>query len=266
MKLRRLKGIPAEALVRSTSRLAEKSWKQPQLPAGRERAATSANAIYRRLRRDIVSMQRKPGDAISEKDIAQAHGVSRTPVREALLRLADEELVEIFPQSGTFVSRIPIRALPEAILVRSALEEKTARLAAERAGAREVEALYALIERQRQMVAQGDRDRFHEADEAFHAEIAGIAGHPRIWHLVQQVKVQVDRFRRLTLPVPGRMARALEEHGAVAAAVEARDPDRAAASMAAHLDRLRASIGDIRDLNPEYFVDIEGAPPHASSA
>ena len=73
--------------------------------------------------------------------------------------------------------------------------------------------------------------------------------------LIQQVKIQVDRYRRLTLPVPGRMARVLQEHTAIVKAIEARDPARAAAAMAAHLDGLSASIADVRDLNPEYFVE-----------
>ena len=227
----------------------------PGALAGRGRTNTVANLIYRSLRDEIVSMARKPGSPVSEKEIALAHRVSRTPVREALLRLAGEQLVEIFPQSGTFVARIPVGALPEAILVRKALEETTALLAAERASRDQIAELHKTIERQRRMQAKSDRARFHEADEAFHAAIADAAGHPGIWHLVREVKMQVDRYRRLTLPLPGRMSRVLQEHGAIVAAIEAHDPKRAAASMSKHLDGLRASIGDIRDLNPEYFVD-----------
>ena len=232
----------------------------PARPGGRPRAGNTAHLIYREVREDIVSMRRKPGEPIVEREIALARGVSRTPVREALLRLADEDLVEIFPQSGTFVARIPIRALPEAILMRTALEQTTARLAAERADAAQFAHLHELIARQRRIVARGDRERFHEADEAFHAAIADAAGHPGVWRFIEQVKIQVDRYRRLTLPVPGRMRRVLDEHAAIVAAVETHDGTAAAAAMAAHLENLRASIGDVRDLNPDYFVD--GALPH----
>jgi GntR family transcriptional regulator, rspAB operon transcriptional repressor len=228
------------------------------------RADTAAKLLYRGLKAEIVSMRRKPGESIVEREIAARFGVSRTPVREAILRLADEALVDIFPQSGTFVAKIPLAALPEAILVRSALEQLTARLAAEAASAEQVTELHELIERQRRMQKAGNRDRFHEADEAFHAVIAQAAGHPGIWTLIQQVKIQVDRYRRLTLPVPGRMLRVLQEHAAIVRAIEARDPPRAAAAMAAHLDGLRASIADVRDLNPQYFID--GARPAPSRA
>ena len=91
-------------------------------PTASARSHTAANLIYRTLRDDIVAMRMTPGEPINEKAVALKHGMSRTPVREALLRLAGEHLVEIFPQSGTFVTRIPMAALPEAILVRKALE------------------------------------------------------------------------------------------------------------------------------------------------
>ena len=228
-------------------------------PGPRPRAGNTAHLVHRELRDDIVSMRRKPGEPIVEREIALAHGVSRTPVREALLRLAGEELVDIFPQSGTFVARIPVAALPEAILMRTALEQTTARLAAERADASNLARLRELIERQRRVEARGDGNRFHDADEAFHAAIAEAAGHPGIWRFIEQVKIQVDRYRRLTLPVLGRMRRVLKEHAAIVAAIEAHDAPGAAAAMAAHLEALRASIGDVRDLNPDYFVD--GAAP-----
>jgi len=238
---------------------------QPARTTGRGRANTAAHLIYRELREDIVSMRRAPGQPIVEKEIAVARGVSRTPVREALLRLADEALIEIFPQSGTFVARIPVGALPEAILIRKALEETSARLAAEQAQARDIARLHALMKRQRQVEGRGDREGFHQADEAFHAAIAEAAGHPGIWRFVEQVKIQIDRYRRLTLPVPGRMRRVLGEHAAIVSAIEAHDPARAAAAMTAHLDGLAASIADVRDLNPDYFVD-GGAPAKILSA
>ena len=83
--------------------------------------------------------------------------------------------------------------------------------------------------------------------------MAELAGYPGIWALVQQVKVQVDRYRRLTLPQEGRMQRIIEEHQAILDAVAAREPDRAAALMNAHLGALITSLEDIRHVNPDYF-------------
>jgi GntR family transcriptional regulator, rspAB operon transcriptional repressor len=236
------------AIERAASR------RPPRRPPGRARVAS---AIYAGLRDELVSMVRRPGEPIVEKEIAAAHGVSRTPVREAVLRLADEGLIDIFPQSGTFVSRIPLGALPEAMVIRRTLEETSARLAAERAGPAQIAEIEAVLKRQREVSARGDQDAFHHADEAFHAAIADAAGLPMLWSLVQQVKVQVDRVRRLTLPQKGRMPLLIREHSAVAAAIKRRDPDEAALRMGLHLDRLLRELEDLRHLNPDFFIPAE---------
>jgi DNA-binding GntR family transcriptional regulator len=219
----------------------------------RPRGATASARIYSELRSQLVSLQRRPGEAISEAEIALSYGVSRTPVREAILKLSDEGLLEIFPQSGIFVSRIPMAALPEAIIVRKALEETTARLAAEHATSSQILGLHAVLERQREANAANDRDAFHHADESFHATIADVAGHPGIWRLIQQVKIHVDRYRRLTLPQQGRIARAIREHEAILDAIEAHDPARARIAMQTHLERLLGDISATQSINPEFF-------------
>jgi DNA-binding GntR family transcriptional regulator len=219
----------------------------------RPRSATAAARIYQLLRGELISLQRKPGDAISEAEIALANGVSRTPVREAILKLADDGLVDIFPQSGICVSRIPMAALPEAILVRKALEETTARLAAERATSSQVMALHAIVERQREANVASDNEAFHQADELFHATVAEVARHPGIWTLIQQVKIHVDRYRRLTLPQEGRIARAIGEHEAILEGIESRDAARARSAMEAHLERLLRDISATQNINPDFF-------------
>lgn len=209
--------------------------------------------IYQALRREIVSLHRKPGDPISEKALSAQFGVSRTPIREAILRLATEQLVEIAPQSGTFVARIRLPALKEAMIIRRALEEVTVRAAAERATRSQIALLDANIERQREAAEADDRDAFHDADELFHGGIAETAGYPGIWTTVQQVKVQVDRYRHLTLPQPGRMIRLVDEHAAIVEGIRNHDADAAVAALDLHLDRLRDGLEEFPGLNPSYF-------------
>ena len=229
--------------------------------SGRPRAATAASRIYSDLRGELVSLQRRPGEVISEAQIALSYGVSRTPVREAILKLSDEGLLEIYPQSGTyvarisahFVSRIPVAALPEAIIIRKALEETTARLAAERATSSQILALQSILERQREASAARDSDTFHQADEMFHATVADVAGYPGIWKYIQQVKVHVDRYRRLTLPQRGRIAKVIIEHEAVLTAIEAHDAEGARRAMEIHLESLLENISATQHINPEYF-------------
>jgi DNA-binding GntR family transcriptional regulator len=220
---------------------------------GRPRTATAASKIYSDLRAELVSLQRRPGEVISEAEIALSYGVSRTPVREAILKLSDEGLLEIFPQSGIFVSRIPIAALPEAIIIRKALEATTAQLAAERATASQILSLHSILERQREANVAKDRDTFHRADETFHATISEVAGYPGIWTWIQQVKVHVDRYRRLTLPQQGRIPRVIVEHEAILRAIEAHDALGARAAMEFHLERLLDNISATQSINPEFF-------------
>ena len=231
----------------------------PSLPplgrgGGRFVAPTAADVVHRRLRDEILAMHRAPGTPIAEKDIAASHGVSRTPVREALLRLAEERLVEITPKSGTRVSLIPITVLADAMCAREALEIMLVRMAAARARPSAVTAMRAIVEHQRECIASGDADAFHEADEALHLAIAEAAAHPGIWAMVLQIKVQLDRVRHLTLPRPGRIEQVIGEHEMILDAVAAHDADRAGRAMQAHIESLKEALGEIRNANPDYFV------------
>jgi len=234
--------------------------RRPALP-GRiaTRARTASAIIHDELRDEIVSLARKPGEAISEKEIAARYGVSRTPVREALLKLGEEQLVESFPQSGTFVARIPVDELGEAILVRASLEKTVAELVAERRSPMDLLRLEATLTAQDQAAASADRAAFHEGDEAFHRAIATAAGYPNIYRLVQQVKHQIDRFRRLTLPAPGRMPRVIAEHRAVLEAIAAADPAKARTAMEAHLVAL-SGYADLQYIDPHYLVRAAPKP------
>ncbi|WP_428375156.1 GntR family transcriptional regulator [Lichenicoccus sp.] len=209
--------------------------------------------IYRDLREEIVSLVRTPGEPLIEMQVAKAHGVSRTPAREAIQRLADEGLIDIFPQSGTFIARIPAAELPEAIAIRCALEEATVRVAALRISEADLAALRAQLALQAAREAAGDKEGFHRADEAFHAMLAAIAGQPRFWTVAQQVKTQVDRFRRLTLPVAGRMGSVVAEHAVIVDRLASRDQDAAAAAIGAHLGTLLGIIEAARLAQPEMF-------------
>ncbi len=205
-------------------------------------------------------MRLRPGDPISESRVAAEHGVSRTPVREAILRLAKEKLVEIVPKSGTFVGRIPVSSLVEAIVARRALEVLNTKRAVELATPDRVTEFRAMLDRQRQIAAGGDLERFHRADEDFHASIAEAAGYPGIWDLIQQIKLQVDRYRQLTLPLEGRMDLIVAEHGDIVDAMESGDPDAAGQAMETHLDKLQLDIQVFQEMWPDYFIhdsDIE---------
>jgi DNA-binding GntR family transcriptional regulator len=208
------------------------------------------------LQDEIVRLQLKPLDTLNEKQLGQRFGVSRTPVREALLRLADEGLVEIYPQSGTFVSRIPRRALYEAILIRKALEVTTVSLAivAMKDGSR----LRSLEDNQSALIEAaeaGDIPLFHRIDTEFHQLIADIAGYPGIWTVIAQVKVHIDRYRFITLPRTGRLDIVIAEHAAIIDGIRVRDDGAAVLAMSQHIGRMTEELDDIGDLDPDLFID-----------
>lgn len=222
-------------------------------PAGEPRCS-AASTVQDALRRAILSIQLKPGEPLSEKEIAARFDVSRTPVREALIRLKEEGLVEIFPQSGTFVARIPAQSLPEAIVIRQALECKSVELAATGLDAERLGMIGQIILAQREAEQSGNQEGFHIADEAFHEALAEAVGHPGLWRVAQSVKIQIDRCRRLTLPVPGRMARVIRDHEGIMSAITARNPQAAISAMQAHLSAVLPDLALIRAEQPDYFV------------
>jgi DNA-binding GntR family transcriptional regulator len=215
---------------------------------------TSASAIFEALREEIVVMALPPGAPLAEKVLTLRFGVSRTPLREALIRLAEIGLVDIFPQSGTFVARIPHAALAEAAAIRQALERLTVERAAEIASVDDLETLDDILARQRFFAARRDLRAFHEADEAFHEAIAAIAGYPGAWRVLKQVKVQIDRARQLTLPAPGRMNKVIGEHMAIRNAVARHDVPSAGAAMREHLSKVILDLDLLRRQNPDFFA------------
>ncbi|WP_152047552.1 GntR family transcriptional regulator [Aureimonas psammosilenae] len=218
------------------------------------RRITSATQIFEALKAEIVAARLEPGTPLTDRTLVERFGVSRTPVREALIRLAEIGLVDVRPQFGTFVSRVPVNAIPEAVLVRKALEGITVEKAAEMAAPERLDALELTVRRQKAAAAVQDKDAFHEADEAFHARIADLAGHPGIWTLLAQVKVQIDRARRLTLPVLGRMEQVIGEHETILACIAKNDAMGAKNAMMVHLGAVIPDVAELKGRYPNYFV------------
>ncbi|WP_269582862.1 GntR family transcriptional regulator [Roseibium sp. Sym1] len=228
----------------------------PRSSATRQSGQATRNSeiVYRDLRDAIINVTLPPGTPLAEKELTEKYGISRTPVREAILRLAEERLVDVVPKSGTFVARIPVSELHEAIVARKALEEVCVREATARASKSQLMTLHAVIQRERELAETGDEQAFHEADNAFHSGIASAGGYPGIWNMIEKIRVQVERYRRLTLPMEGRMEMVVSEHAAVLEAIEQGDADAAVAEMNNHLNKLQIDIGTFQDLWPDYFL------------
>jgi DNA-binding GntR family transcriptional regulator len=219
------------------------------------RSRVAVPQIYSDLRSQIVSIALKPGAWLSEARIAEQYGVSRTPVREAFKRLAEDGFLDVVPQVGTYVARIDMQAVRDAHFVRETLECRIVELAAERIDdAQRAELVRNLRELE---LAQrgGDREAHFRADESMHAMLARIAGHAYAWDVIQEAKAQLDRIRHLGLTRPGRPRETVLEHRAIAERVIAGDAKGAAEAMRAHLGTVMDVLGAIAEKHADYFDD-----------
>ena len=204
------------------------------------------------LRDDIVSMALKPGDVISESDIAARYGVSRQPVREAFIRLAQQGLLLIRPKRATVVKKISPEGVRQSRFIRESIEVEIIRRLAANPGGEVADVLQALIAEQEQASEANDSKRFHTLDELFHRTLARLAGVEYAWQLIDDHKMQLDRVRYLTLGVSSARV-AIGEHKIIAAAVAARDVPAAEAAMRAHLARAETLLTQTIADHPDYF-------------
>ena len=218
-------------------------------------AKSASRRVYLELRQRIIDMTLLPGTKIIERDIAAEHGISRTPVHEAVQRLTEEGLIEVVQRVGTFVARIPLDQLEEAMLVRTALEVAVVEKAATQVTPADITRLKQLLADQHACVEANDIKGFHRADELFHEALADIAKLPRVWPIILQSKMQVDRYRQLTLPIPGRMDGVVEQHKAIVDALEEERVSDAANAMHNHLNLVLPVVQVAKQLRPEYFIN-----------
>src|SRR4029077_13340355 len=215
---------------------------------------TTRVEVYDTLRASIVSLERTPGQRLSEAELARDLGVSRTPVREAIIQLRTDGLVEVTPQLGSFVSKISLRSVREAQFAREALECAAVRAAAQRLDAATVERLRQNIALRRASQGSSDLEQFYRLDEEFHRELVAASGYPGISELLDRSRAHLNRVRRLSLPVPYVIEELIDQHSAVLEALERRDADQAEAALRHHLRGVYRVLEPLRDAHPDYFV------------
>jgi GntR family transcriptional regulator, rspAB operon transcriptional repressor len=202
-----------------------------------------------------VTAELEPGRQISENEIADMLGVSRTPVREAFARLSDDQLVQIVPQLGTFVSRISVAGVDDAQFLREALECSAVRLAAERAGAADLAELEVLIAHQESARDAGHPNDFYVLDDQLHSTLCELSGRPIAWTIVARANGHLNRVRRLSLAEPSYIAKMIADHKVVVDAVGRNEPDAAEQALRHHLRMVLSDLPTIRTNHPEYFED-----------
>ncbi|HEU0231506.1 MAG TPA: GntR family transcriptional regulator [Burkholderiaceae bacterium] len=219
-----------------------------------DRYRQAAPQLYELLRDKIVALEYLPGAVLSRVDISMQFNVSQTPVREALLRLAEERLVDVFPQAATRVSLIDTHIAEETHFLRRAIELEIVRELALHGAPSLIATLRDLVATQVRLRDRQDYDGFVVADREFHRSLYAAVGKEELWRLVCSRSGHIDRLRRLHLPAGDKMARIVDDHGRILEAITGRDPGAAQDRLRQHLSGTLENMDRIRDEHPQYFV------------
>jgi DNA-binding GntR family transcriptional regulator len=203
----------------------------------------------------IVHCVLPPGSPIREKDLSEQMEVSRTPIREAMLQLEKEGLVEIYPQSGTRISKISMEEVRESHFIREAMESATVRFVALKGDSELHKQLNTRLQEFNDALGTAEKDLLFELDELFHKTIAEFRFQNRLWKITNIAKSHMDRVRHLTLPLPKRIHEIADEHQRVADCIIQHQPDEAVKAIQDHLSVIFSDIERIRAEHSEYFVE-----------
>ena len=227
-------------------------------------ARTNRRVVYETLRKRILTLELPPGAALSENELAAVLGVSRTPVRESLILLTEEGLVQVFPQVGSFVSRVDANKVADAQFIRESIELASLEAIPAQPQPELVAELHANLERQHS--PDIDVEEFFALDELFHQGLLGLGGHASVWPTVVAAKGHLDRARRLGLQANESTVRFADEHAAVLTAVLAGDLPLARDQLRIHLRSVFGDIEKIRQRSPELFAGSDSVPVRRSVA
>jgi DNA-binding GntR family transcriptional regulator len=209
--------------------------------------------VYSDLRARILRLDPPPGSHLARAELQQHYGLSSTPVRDALLRLQDEGLIEVRPQSRTLVSRIDLDQARQVQFLRSSVEQNIAQDLARVPNPRLLTTLKRIVHLQEEEAAQWDLPAFHALDESFHRtlfEEAGLLGNYRI---IRRESAHIDRLRALHLPLKDKVVRILKEHSEIVDAISLGLPEQARRAMERHLSQTIAIGTELRERHPDYF-------------
>jgi DNA-binding GntR family transcriptional regulator len=220
---------------------------------GRNSRITTVQQIYQDLRHLIIDLSLLPGAVLSKKDIAERFGVSQTPVREALILLEEDGLVDIFPQSRTEVSRIDVQHAREVHFLRLSVEIEVIRTLSQNISEQDLSILQQLIDRQSAELGAGDYTAFKLADNRFHEEMFRIAGVHGLTKMIERRRGHHDRIRGLYLLEQERRHTVIREHKEILNALKDQDAGVAETAVREHLGKSLAIIDQIQDRYPNYF-------------
>ncbi|CNJ07951.1 GntR family transcriptional regulator [Yersinia vastinensis] len=211
--------------------------------------------IYRILRRDIVHCLIAPGTPLSEKEISVRFSVSRQPVREAFIKLAENGLIQIRPQRGSYVNKISLSQVRNGCFVRQAIECAVVRRAASMITDSQCYQLEQNLNQQRVAIDRKQINDFFELDDDFHQQLATIADCQLAWDTIENIKATIDRVRYMSLDHVSPPEMLLRQHLDIFTALEKHDGDAVERAMTIHLLEISESVQLIRQENSDWFSE-----------
>jgi len=208
---------------------------------------------YMVLRKNIIDLNLKPGQIISENEIATSLKVSRTPIREAFARLVSEELLEIYPQKGTQVSYIDLNRVEEARFMRLKLEEAVIKLACEDFSEKSLFDLEATINQQEFFITKKNYIAAFDLDNSFHELIFKGCSKDRIWNAIHFMNGDFDRVRALNIISSMNMKTVLTQHRSIINAIRAKDSELGVKLIREHLTKVNVDKMILVGEYPTYF-------------
>lgn len=211
--------------------------------------------IYRILRRDIVHCLIAPGTPLSEKDVSVRFDVSRQPVREAFIKLAENGLIQIRPQRGSYVNKISMQQVRNGCFVRQAIECAVARRAATLINDSQSYQLEQNLHQQRIAIDRKQLNDFFQLDDEFHQKLAQIADCQLAWDTIENIKATMDRVRYMSLDHVSPPEKLLSQHLDIFAALEKKDVEGVDQAMTRHLQEIGETVQLIRQENRDWFTE-----------
>ncbi len=215
---------------------------------------TEREYALRTIKQNIISMDLAPGSMVSENELSRELGISRTPVREALMELHRMNVIRVVPQKRSSVAPIEFSLVEEAFFVRRVLECAVVELTCTMARPEDLISLELILARQKFAQEHGQVDHLLEQDRLFHRTLFEIARKTWSFDRMQDMQIHLDRVNRLAMRACDT-ERVLQEHQKILDAIRAGDAPAARKAMEEHLDRYHPSEAELRREYPEYFAD-----------
>lgn len=207
---------------------------------------------YRVIKDNIINLEIKPGTLISEQDIADELGLSRTPVHEALQELSRTRIIEVRPQRGSFVNLIDMDLIEESLFMRSTLESAITETACENATIQQLQELEENLTLQIFYLEKNNLEKIMELDNSFHEMMYKITNKMQCYYIVKTMNIHYDRFRELRLHV-SKPDVIVQEHKLILEAFKNHNSQLAKELCVSHLNRLHLDAKEVMKKYPEYF-------------